>query len=322
MSVSTATTLMLLDSRVRPGTVTLPLTTTIPGRTLTLKDSTGAAGVSTVTISTSGGEMFEDGNTIKTLTTAYGSLTLTGNGGKWYITPQTFTGAINSISTGTLTAGSLTLTNQTLTMSNGTVAGVSTLAGATYTTAYNVTTFVGNGTSAATDGTGTNAAVYYAWGVSPVDSNGTFYVADGNCRIRKVTAAGVVTTLAGSGTVSSTDGTGTNAAFNVPVSITFDAAGNVYVADFGGHKIRMITPAGIVTTLAGSGSPAFADGTGTNASFKYPWGLVTDNLGNLYIGDRDNNRIRKLVIATGVVTTLIFVRRHSLEPVRGQPAVA
>ena len=76
------------------------------------------------------------------------------------------------------------------------------------------------------------------------------------------------------------------------------------VVDFFGHKIRMITPAGVVTTLAGSGSPAFADGTGTNASFNYPWGIVTDNLGNLYISDRDNGRIRKLVIATGVVTTL------------------
>ena len=87
-------------------------------------------------------------------------------------------------------------------------------------------------------------------------------------------------------------------------NITFDTNGNLYVVDFYGHKIRMITPAGVVTTLAGSGSPAFANGTGTNASFNYPWGIVTDNLGNLYISDRDNGRIRKLVIATGVVTTL------------------
>lgn len=215
-----------------------------------------------------------------------------------------FGGAINSISTGILTTGSLTLTNQTLTLTNGTVAGVSTLSGGTFTTAYNVTNFVGNGTTGSTDGTGTNAPIYYAWGLSPVDNNGTFYAVDGNNKIRRITAAGVITTVAGSGTPTSTDGTGTNASFNTPTSITFDTNGNLYVVDFFGNKIRMITPAGVVTTLAGSGSRAFADGTGTNASFNYPWGIVTDNLGNLYISDRDNGRIRKLVIATGVVTTL------------------
>ena len=215
-----------------------------------------------------------------------------------------FGGAINSISTGILTTGSLTLTNQTLTLTNGTVAGVSTLSGGTFTTAYNVTNFVGNGTTGSTDGTGTNAPIYYAWGLSPVDNNGTFYAVDGNNKIRRITAAGVITTVAGSGTPASTDGTGTNASFNTPTSITFDTNGNLYVVDFFGNKIRMITPAGVVTTLAGSGSRAFADGTGTNASFNYPWGIVTDNLGNLYISDRDNGRIRKLVIATGVVTTL------------------
>ena len=85
MSVSTTTSFTLLDSRVRSGTVTLPLTTTIPGRTLTFKDSTGAAGVSSVTLSTSGGETFEDGTTTKIINTNYGVVTLTGGAGKWYI---------------------------------------------------------------------------------------------------------------------------------------------------------------------------------------------------------------------------------------------
>ena len=364
---STSTEVGMLDARTSLGSVTLPLTTDIPSRMITLKDVFGTAANSTITIKTQGSDLFEDGTTSKTMAANYDFMTLhAGSTNRWYIhatslpptmtmgstitrflsasnatissingavpllpaniastvqglgtagfisssqltssiTASAFTGAINAISTGTLTTGSLTLTNQTLTLTNGTVAGVSTLSGGTFTTAYNVTNFVGNGTTGSTDGTGTNAPIYYAWGLSPVDNNGTFYAVDGNNKIRKITAAGVITTVAGSGTPASTDGTGTNASFNTPTSITFDTNGNLYVVDFFGHKIRMITPAGVVTTLAGTGSPAFANGTGTNASFNYPWGIVTDNLGNLYISDRDNGRIRKLVIATGVVTTL------------------
>jgi Glycine rich protein len=108
MSLSTATNLVFLNSATRPGTITLPLTTTIPGRTLTLKDITGAAAASTITVTTSGSETFEDGTTSKTITTAFGYLTLAGNAGKWYVTdttqPTAFT--VSTLSTQTLTANS------------------------------------------------------------------------------------------------------------------------------------------------------------------------------------------------------------------------
>lgn len=108
MSLSTATNLVFLNSATRPGTITLPLTTTIPGRTLTLKDTTGAAAASTITVTTSGSDTFEDGTTSKTITTAFGSLSLTGNAGKWYTTattqPTAFT--VSTLSTQTFTTNS------------------------------------------------------------------------------------------------------------------------------------------------------------------------------------------------------------------------
>ena len=98
------------------------------------------------------------------------------------------------------------------------------------------------------------------------------YVADGghssgdNNLLRKITSAGVVTTLAGSGSSGSANGTGTAASFNNPNGVAVDGSGNVYVADMWNHLIRKITPGGVVTTLAGSGSSGSANGTGTAAS--------------------------------------------------------
>ncbi len=86
----------------------------------------------------------------------------------------------------------------------------------------------------------------------------------------------VVTTLAGSGSEGSADGTGTAASFKSPSGVAVDNSGNVYVADKNNDKIRKITSAGVVTTLAGSGSAGSADGTGTAASFYYPYGTAVD----------------------------------------------
>jgi len=107
----------------------------------------------------------------------------------------------------------------------------------------------------------------------------------------------VVTTFAGSGTVGSTNGTGTAASFNYLDDVDVDASGNVYVADRSNHVIRKITPEGVVTTLAGSGSVGSADGTGTAASFNYTRGVAIDGSGNVYVADYSNHLIRKITSA-------------------------
>jgi NHL repeat len=171
------------------------------------------------------------------------------------------------------------------------------------TAAGEVTTLAGSGSTGSTDGTGTAASFHYPAGVA-VDAGGNVYVADTySNKIRKVTPAGDVTTLAGSGSSGSTDDTGTAASFNAPLSVAVDASGNVYVADLYNQKIRKVTAAGVVTTLAGSGSVGSADGTGAAATFGYPYAVAVDAGGNVYVADTNNSKIRK-VTAVGDVTTL------------------
>ncbi|MBL0265618.1 MAG: hypothetical protein IPQ05_17560 [Leptospiraceae bacterium] len=168
-----------------------------------------------------------------------------------------------------------------------------------------VTVFAGPANGTTTNGT-TDAAGTAARFLFPAEitTDGTnLYVADsGNHRIRKIViSTGVVSTLAGNGS-GNTDGTGTAALFNTPQGVTTDGT-NLYVADSNNHRIRKIViSSGVVTTLAGS-SQGFLDGTGTAAQFFNPVGLTMDGT-NLYVGDTSNHRIRKIVISSGVVTTL------------------
>jgi sugar lactone lactonase YvrE len=158
-----------------------------------------------------------------------------------------------------------------------------------------VTTLAGSGVSGSEDGTGTAASFNRPAGVA-VDSSGNVYVADfSNNKVRKITPAGVVTTLAGSGRQGSRDGTA--ASFKWPNGVALDSSGDLYVADYGNRKIRKITPAGVVTTLAGSGVEGSEDGTGTAASFAYADGVAVDRSGNVYVADRGNNLIRKITIS-------------------------
>ncbi|WP_052321438.1 hypothetical protein [Ralstonia sp. A12] len=137
-----------------------------------------------------------------------------------------------------------------------------------------------------------------------VDGNGTVYVAERtSCTIRKVSPVGVVSTLAGSGGCAHTDGTGSAAAFNVPGFIAVDGNGNLYVAESQGNTIRKVTPAGVVTTLAGSGAAGSADGLGTNAQFTIPVGITVDSNGVVYVTDLYNSLIR-MISPTGNVSTL------------------
>ncbi|MCF6214528.1 MAG: hypothetical protein L3J45_10955, partial [Flavobacteriaceae bacterium] len=168
-----------------------------------------------------------------------------------------------------------------------------------------VSTLAGSGTAGFADGTGSAAQFSSPNGIA-IDASGTMYVADyGNHRIRKITPAGVVTTLAGSGVAGFADGTGTAAQFNTPYGVAIDASGNVYVADTGNNRIRkIIVSTGAVTTLAGSGVAGFLNGIGIGAKFSGPDGVAVDALGTVYVADTGNQRIRKIIVSTGAVTTL------------------
>jgi sugar lactone lactonase YvrE len=173
------------------------------------------------------------------------------------------------------------------------------------TSARVVSTFAGSGTwgGGSADGTGTNASFNSPRGVA-IATDGTVYVADrGNTRIRKISSSGVVSTFAGSGTAGFADGTGTSASFNRPDAIAVATDGTVYVADTYNNRIRKISSSGVVSTFAGSGTAAFADGTGTNASFNLPFGLAIATDGTLYVADSYNHRIRKITTG-GVVGTI------------------
>jgi sugar lactone lactonase YvrE len=169
-----------------------------------------------------------------------------------------------------------------------------------------VSTLAGKpGNYGSSDGTGTGALFGAPRGIV-VDTNGNVYIADtSNETIRKMTPAGVVTTLAGLvNSFGTADGTGNGARFNFPEGLAVDASGNIYVADSGNSSIRKVTPAGVVTTFAGfTGSGGAADGTGNTARFNTPTGIAIDAGGNTYVADNGNNAIRKVTQA-GVVTTL------------------
>ena len=151
-----------------------------------------------------------------------------------------------------------------------------------------------------TDGFGTWARFNSPTGIA-IDSNNNLYVADtGNHIIRKITPTGNVTTIAGSGVAGNTDGTGTSAKFSAPRGIAIDNNDNLYVTDYNNHRIRKITPTGIVTTFAGSTNGQI-DGQGTAAKFSYPSGITIDGNGNLYV--TDINTI-KVISPTGYVSTL------------------
>jgi sugar lactone lactonase YvrE len=166
-----------------------------------------------------------------------------------------------------------------------------------------VTTLAGNGTAGNQNGTGTAATFNQPVGLG-VDASGNVFIADYiNHLIRKITPAGVVTTFAGSGSAALTDGTGTAAAFNGPIALAFDAGGNLIVADYLNHAVRKITPAGVVSTIAGNGTAGYVDATGAAARFNRPAGLAVDATNNIFICDAQNNRIRKITSA-GVVSTL------------------
>jgi sugar lactone lactonase YvrE len=143
-----------------------------------------------------------------------------------------------------------------------------------------------------------------------LDSANNLYLADtGNHRIRKISTAGIITTIAGTGTqgFSGDSGPATAAAIDSPTGIALDTANNLYLADAHNHRIRRIDAGtGIITTIAGTGTPGFSGDTtaATTASLDLPHGLTIDAAGNLYLADTENHRIRRIDAATGIITTV------------------
>lgn len=172
------------------------------------------------------------------------------------------------------------------------------------TPAGQVSTIAGTpGTAGFADGAAGSARFNQPLDIA-VDAGGNIYVADNlNHRIRKITPAGEVSTLAGDGTAGYADGAGAAARFKNPSGLALDAAGNIIVADRLNHRIRQLTPAGVATTIAGSGTAGFADGAATEARFSDPYGITQDHKGNIIVADLNNAKIRKIT-ADGTVSTI------------------
>ena len=172
-----------------------------------------------------------------------------------------------------------------------------------------ITTFAGTGSAGyGGDGSAATAALLNGPTGVVVDDAGNIYIADnGNNRVRKVTTAGVISTFAGTGVAGYTGdfGVATGARFNQPAGVATDASGNIYIADGGNNCVRKVNNSGIVVTIAGNGSAGFSGdgGAATAAQLQAITGVGVDGIGDVYVADAGNNRIRK-IDTTGVITTL------------------
>jgi sugar lactone lactonase YvrE len=164
-----------------------------------------------------------------------------------------------------------------------------------------VSTFAGTGEPGTNDGIGAAASFELPNRIA-IDKKGNLYVTEGRFldfgeqtygfRVRKITPDAMVTTLAGTGEPGRRDGPRLQAEFDVPIGIDVDTRGNVYVVDSGGHRVRRISPEGVVSTIAGSGTAGYADGLVSEAEFWYPTDIAVGPDGQLYIADWKNHRIR------------------------------
>jgi len=168
-----------------------------------------------------------------------------------------------------------------------------------------VTTLAGSGSAGASDGAGTTATFSGPDGIA-FDAAGNAIVADSNNhRLRRVAPTGSVATIAGGGGAGWLDGPALSAAFNTPTAVAVDAGGGVFVADRFNHRVRYLSPSGAVSTLAGSGTAAWADGTGTAAAFNAPSGLALDGGGAfLWVADGGSHRLRTLTLSGALVATV------------------
>ena len=167
-----------------------------------------------------------------------------------------------------------------------------------------VATLAGDGSPAFRDATKSAPSAFSdPFGIA-INDDGVVFIADAgdSNRIRKLTPDGTVTTVAGS-VEGYADGPGAQAAFNTPSGLALDSEGNLFVADTGNNRIRKISPAGLVSTVAGDGTAGYVDGPGTQAQFDGPIGVAVDTGGNIYVADAYNDRVRK-ISSDGIVTTV------------------
>ncbi len=155
------------------------------------------------------------------------------------------------------------------------------------------------------------------------------YIGDsGNQRVRKVTVStGIITTIAGTGSssYSGDNGQATSASVYQPWGVAVGTSGNVYISENGSHRIRKVTVStGIITTIAGTGSPGYSgdNGQATSAALYYPEGIALDTSGNVYIADIFNQRVRKVTIYTGIITTIAGTGTSSYSGDNGQATSA
>jgi sugar lactone lactonase YvrE len=172
-----------------------------------------------------------------------------------------------------------------------------------------ISTVAGNGTAgfSGDGGPATGAMLDEPFGIA-VDGSGNLYIADyNNNRIRKVTPDGLISTVAGTGTegYNGDGGAATSAELFHPYSVAVDGSGNLYIADSANNRIRKVTPAGAISTVAGNGTAGYSGdgGDATSAQLWVPLGVAVDSNGNLYIADNYNNTIRK-VTSAGVISTI------------------
>jgi trimeric autotransporter adhesin len=171
-----------------------------------------------------------------------------------------------------------------------------------------ITTIAGTGAQgfSGDGGPALSAQLYFPMGLA-IDGSGNIYIADyWNHRIRKINTSGIITTVAGNGVAgfSGDGGLATSAKLNSPSKIAVDFAGNLYIADTWNHRIRKVNASGIITTIVGTG-PGFSGdgGPATLAKIEVPQGVAVDAMGNIYIGDTYNMRVRK-IDPFGIITTI------------------
>ncbi len=172
-----------------------------------------------------------------------------------------------------------------------------------------ITTVAGTGAagSSGDGGTAADAQLNSPQGVA-VDSSGNVYIADTNSlRVRKVDKSGTITTVAGDGNCcfGGDGGLATSAQLLYPAGVAADASGNLFIADTDNNRVRKVSAAGVITTVAGDGTYGYSGdgGAATGAELGYPSGVAVDSAGNLYIADTNNNRIRE-VSSGGIITTV------------------